>query len=419
MLKHPLKIRTKMSIAQIIFFVSFIVVIILLDTICFIYAFVPDTKIQWLDIRFLPRWALLLPLSLITLSLSGLWMMRSPKTITLLLAVAMIICISNTTIAAENRITLIEPAKFVSSRDVRLITNNESRQSGGGYVAEPKIVDCFAAMEYKYTGGRFKDQPIRFRLRMPHEIKPNKKYPLIVWFHGQGESGNDNTRQLSHLQKTMEFFAGSNQRDFFMLATQCPKDNNRWERSLSKDDNKGDAPFTITSEILEAIIQEFPIDVNRISVTGISSGGSAAWEFIRQHPRRFAALAPASGRPPQEAQPEPFLGTIIWAFNNRGDNGTPFDKTEQMIDVINANGGNAYLTLYEVSGHDAWTAMLRDEKIIGWLILQSLANPGPPQGIVCRPLSKTKQFLMFGLPVLIIVSCMVTSFLHRNRKEHV
>jgi predicted esterase len=419
LLKHPLKVKIKASVPQIIFFVSFIVIIILLDAICFIYAFIPDTKIQWQDIRFLPCWVLLIPLSLVTLSLSGLWMMRSKKTNILPLIVVMIFCISDTTIAAENRITLIEPAKFVSSRDVRLIANNESRLSGGGHVAEPKIVDCFAAMEYKYTGGRVKDQPIRFRLRMPSKIKPNKKYPLIVWFHGQGESSNDNTRQLAHLQKTMEFFAGSNQRDFFMLATQCPKDNNRWERSLSKNDDKGDAPLTITGEILEAIIQEFPIDVNRISVTGISSGGSAAWEFVRQHPRRFAALAPASGRPPQETEPEPFLGTIIWAFNNRGDSGTPFDKTEQIIEVINANGGNAHLTLYDVSGHDAWTSMLRDEKIIGWLILQSLANPGPPQGIVCRPLSKTKQFLMFGLPILIIVFCIVSSFLYRNHKEQV
>jgi predicted peptidase len=326
--------------------------------------------------------------------------------------------ISNTTFSAENRITQIEPAKFVSARDVRQTAKNESRQSDGGFVAEPKIVDCFAAMEYKYTGGRFKNQPIRFRMRMPQKIKPNKKYPLIVWFHGQGESDNDNTRQLSHLQKTMEFFAGSNQRDFFMIATQCPKDNNRWERSLSNDDDKGDAPLTITGEILEAIIQEFPIDVNRISVTGASSGGSAAWEFVRRHPRRFAALVPGSGRPPQNAEPEPFLGTVIWAFNNRDDKGTPFGVTERMIETINANGGNAYLTLYEVSGHDAWTPMLRDEKIIGWLILQSLSQPGPPQGMICRPLSKMKQFLMFGLPVLIIVACIIPSFLRRKREEH-
>ncbi|MDR3198694.1 MAG: hypothetical protein LBU34_12575 [Planctomycetaceae bacterium] len=419
LLKRPLTVKIKATFPQIVFFISFIVIIILLDTICFVYVFIPDTKIQWTDIRFLPQWALLIPLSFITLSLSGLWMMRSPKKVLLPLIISIIICISNTTIAAENRITLIEPAKFVSSRDVRLTANNESRQSGGGYIAEPKIVDCFAAMEYKYTGGRFKDQPIRFRLRMPQKIKPNQKYPLIIWFHGQGESSNDNTRQLAHLQKTMEFFAGSNQRDFFMLATQCPQDNNHWERSLSKDDDKGDAPLTITGEILETIIQEFPIDVNRISITGASSGGSAAWEFVRQHPRRFAALAPGSGRPPQVAEPEPFLGTVIWAFNNRDDKGTPFGETERFIEIINANGGNASLTLYEVSGHDAWTPMLRDEKIIGWLILQNLAKPGPPQGIVCRPLSKTKQFLMFGLPVLIIVSCTVLSFLYRNHKEHV
>ncbi|MDR1479543.1 MAG: hypothetical protein LBJ00_11445 [Planctomycetaceae bacterium] len=420
LLKRLFKIGMGIPTSQFIFFMSSIAIIILLDVICFIYILDSDTKIRWLDIRFCPYWAFLIPLSFVTLSISGLRIMYfniSNKTIILPLFAVMTLYTSDTLISAENSITLLEPAKFVSSRDVRLTLNKESHHSGGGYVAAPKIVDCFASMEYKYTGGRFKEQSIRFRLRMPREIKSNKKYPLIVWFHGQGESGNDNTRQLAHLQNAMEFFAGSQQRDFFMLATQCPKDNNRWERSISKKEDKGDSPLTITGEILEAIIQEFPVDVNRISIIGASSGGSAAWEFVRQHPRRFVALTPGSGRPPQDAEPELFLGTIIWAFNNRRDNGTPFDKTEQMITAIKAVGGDAYLTLYDVSGHDAWTPMLRDEKIIGWLILQSLAEPGPPLGVICRPRSKTQQFLMFGLPISIIIICIIRQFLYRNRYE--
>lgn len=58
---------------------------------------------------------------------------------------------------------------------------------------------------------------------------------------------------------------------------------------------------------------------------------------------------------------------------------------------------------------------MQQEKILGWLILQSLVKPGPPQGIVCRPLSKTQQWAMFGLPVLIIVGLLVPRVCVKNK----
>jgi len=59
---------------------------------------------------------------------------------------------------------------------------------------------------------------------------------------------------------------------------------------------------------------------------------------------------------------------------------------------------------------------MREEKLIGWLIRQSLVQPGPPQGVVYRPLTATQQFTWFGLPALIIIVCTVLFFCGR-RKE--
>jgi predicted peptidase len=101
--------------------------------------------------------------------------------------------------AEENvprKIILAEQAKRVSERDVKKASQSESEKNAdGGYNANIRVIDCFAAMEYHYTGGRYVDEPIRFRMYSPEKILLNKKYPLIIWFHGIGESGEDNTRQ--------------------------------------------------------------------------------------------------------------------------------------------------------------------------------------------------------------------------------
>ena len=48
-----------------------------------------------------------------------------------------------------------------------------------------------------------------------------------------------------------------------------------------------------------------------------------------------------------------FQNLPIWAFHNRGDEIIRCKDTENMIDSINKEGGNAKLTIYEVEGHDA------------------------------------------------------------------
>ncbi|MDO5554816.1 MAG: alpha/beta hydrolase-fold protein [Planctomycetia bacterium] len=434
-----------------VFFISLLTVLAMLNIFCYIILFSSERGFHWNDMRYWPLWVMILPISLVTLSLAGLELTRkktssspdedtekqkdgsikvvsganesgSESTNCSHIAVFAIVVASLTTwcgltVAAEPRIVVLEEAKYVSASEARDAGKMTSQAGQGGFLANASIVDCFAAMEYKYTGGRYDNEPIHFRLRGPAQIEPGKKYPMIIWLHGRGESGSDNTRQLAHLQLAMEFFAGPHQRNFFMLATQCPGDNSQWTHSLSQE-GKGDAPMTVTAEIVEALLHEYPIDATRLSVFGFSSGGTGAWEYARKSPHKLAALGACSGNPVAGARPEEYLGPAIWAFNNTGDAAVSADDAVIFIDGVNSAGGNAYLSLYKAAGHDTWTRAMREEKIIGWLILQSLEKGGPPQGMVCRPLTKTQQITMFALPVVIMIVCSV-SLLRNRRKEFI
>lgn len=309
------------------------------------------------------------------------------------------------------KIILVEEAKRVSERDIRKASQSESEKNAdGGYNANVNVIDCFAAMEYRYTGGRYVDKPIKFRMLLPEEMEPDKKYPLVIWFHGVGESGEDNTRQLSHVQSTIEYLTGKDKLDFFMIVTQCPSDNKNWETSISQE-GKGDAPMTIVEEILDTVIREYPVDENRLSVFGLCSGGNAAWNFVAKHPGRFAAMTACTSSP-GNATLDQFKNTAIWAFNNK-DDPAPWKSVQQFIAAHHANGGNSLMTLCETGGHDAWTNALLNQKVIGWMILQDLQKGGPPAGVVCYHRTAKQVFLLFGLP-LVAILCVIPFYRHQQ-----
>jgi predicted peptidase len=281
-----------------------------------------------------------------------------------------------------------------------------------GFVSVKSVVDCFDEMSYTYTGGRYNNEEIKFRMRSPNKIVAGKKYPLVVWFHGKGESDNENSRQLAHMQMTMEFLIGPKMLDCFIIATQCPKDNPNWFTSVSTE-GKGDAPITILREIFEAVLEEFPIDEDRISVFGLSSGGSAAWQFVMDSPEKFAGLVVCSATKPPGELP---TNVNIWTFANTGDGGVPIEQVRRSVEEINSNGGTALLTEMNTGGHDSWFAALGTKKVLAWMLLQKRNGIlNPPPGMVLTPKRWSQVFWYLGLPLC----CLLPFYVFRKRKREI
>ncbi|MGL4942145.1 MAG: hypothetical protein ACRC46_03020 [Thermoguttaceae bacterium] len=305
--------------------------------------------------------------------------------------------------AAFKKLTVISPAKIreVASRELVEITTAESaKHAVEGFLANPTAIDCFDEVTYNYTGGRYNNNPIRFRLRTPSHVDPKKKYPLVVWFHGKGESDNDNKRQLAHIQATLDLLLGPSSIDCYIMATQCPQDNPSWTSSLSTE-GIGDAPLTIAQEVFEAILDEYPIDTNKVSVFGLSSGGSAVWEFSRRNRGRIATIVPVSTNPPSVQFD---TDAVVWAFNCTKDNAAPSASVKPLVDAINQSGGLACLTEVKSEGHDAWTYALKDMHVLRWMTEQKLGTkPYPPPGICCNTMSVSGAIFGYAAPLLLIV----------------
>ncbi len=270
-----------------------------------------------------------------------------------------------------------------------------------GYLAHPEIVGLFSAMELRFTeNGVVKEIPFRFHL--PEKTPLGKRFPLIVFFHGEGESDDDNTRQLSHIQYAVNSFVGPQKFDCFILAAQCPADNHSWNSSENK---YGTSPLTYVELMIRAVIREYPIDVERVSAFGICSGATAAWRCAAKNPELFCALGLCSPVIDYYDSGIDVLRNVpVWFFGNNQDRAFPLENMRRTFDVMNQKGIRLYYS--ERNGtHDSWSKALRDDLIFNWLLSQKKGNDGPPPGVVVRARRSWREaFFATILPVLIILT---------------
>jgi predicted peptidase len=218
-----------------------------------------------------------------------------------------------------------------------------------------------------------KEGELKYRLLKPKDYDKEKKYPLVIFFHGAGERGDDNTKQLVH---GMGNFASDEIRDkypAFVIAPQCPN-NEQWV-NVSWSADKHTMPkeaansMQLSLELIADMQKEFSIDANRIYVTGLSMGGYATWDAIQREPKLFAAAAPICGGGDVEGA-KTMKDVPIWAFHGDQDGAVKPQRSRDMIAALKAVGGDPKYTEYPNTGHDSWSATYRDPKFYEWMFAQ-------------------------------------------------
>jgi dienelactone hydrolase len=113
-----------------------------------------------------------------------------------------------------------------------------------------------------------------FSMRPPQPFDRAREYGLIVSFHGAGAS--DDGQVGTYAPKDWAFVvAPTNRRNFGF-------DWQDWGRLDAL-------------EVLDFALLNFPIDPNRVYLTGHSMGGHGTWHVGLKHADRFAAIAPSAG----------------------------------------------------------------------------------------------------------------------------
>lgn len=212
-----------------------------------------------------------------------------------------------------------------------------------------------------------------YRLLKPNPYDSNKKYPLVIFLHGAGERGNDNTKQLVHGMN--DFASDKIMKSYpaFVIAPQCLEEkqwvNVSWSADKHTMPEKPAEPLRQTMDVVEALQKEFSIDKDRLYITGLSMGGYGTWDAIQRYPDRFAAAAPICGGGDVTGA-EAFKHVPVWAFHGDQDTAVKVGRSREMIEALKKAGGSPKYTEYKGVGHDSWSATYRDEEFYKWMFAQ-------------------------------------------------
>jgi predicted peptidase len=204
---------------------------------------------------------------------------------------------------------------------------------------------------------------LKYLLALPdgygdEEVKAGR-WPLLVFLHGAGESGDDLEKVKAHGPPKL-IAAGDRAFPCIVVSPQSPG------RGWNPD---------VLAALVDELCREYRVDEDRIWLTGLSMGGFGTWALAAANPDRFAAIAPiCGGANPNQA--DKLVGIPTWVFHGANDVVVPLSASRSIVDAIKAKGGEPKLTVYPEAGHDSWTETYADPALWDWLFAQSRAGRG-------------------------------------------
>lgn len=197
------------------------------------------------------------------------------------------------------------------------------------------------------------------------------KYPLVIFLHGSGERGSDNEAQLKW--GVLNFASDSNMKLYrpIVIAPQCPENmswSNLTEDTMSLLPNPS-KPMQLLMELINQTIKDFPVDTNRIYITGLSMGGYGTYDALMRYPNLFAAAVPVCGA--GDVSKASIIANIpIWIFHGALDPAVDPANSLKMVEALTKAGAHPGYTQYPKAGHFSWIAAYSDPMLMEWLFNQ-------------------------------------------------
>lgn len=193
----------------------------------------------------------------------------------------------------------------------------------------------------------------KYILQLPENIANNEELPLIVFLHGSGERGD--SVDLVKVHGPWNFIENHPDYRFAILAPQC-KTGEFWDvRKLSL--------------LLDEILVNYPIDANRIYLTGLSMGGYGTWDLAMFDPERFAAIAPVCGSTyRQKLMAHKVKDIPIWVFHGAMDETVPLMNSTKIVEKLKGMDADVQFTIYPYTAHHSWNEAYATEELYKWFL---------------------------------------------------
>lgn len=206
---------------------------------------------------------------------------------------------------------------------------------------------------------------VNYYLYLPKAQDPAEKLPVLIYFHGTRDTLARH-HGLAELIRT-----GQTEPKGIVILPQTANE------TVSADFHSGRYQDAVI-ELANSIAAEHNGDLNKLSVSGHSDGGSTAYQIVNGHPGIFAACAPISGigNIGQGIQE-----TYLWVFQGAKDYYVKPNAGLRVVLKCEQRGCHAMHHLYPDKDHDIQTLVFQDTfidengeetKLIDWLMSKEL-----------------------------------------------
>lgn len=217
---------------------------------------------------------------------------------------------------------------------------------------------------------------LKYRILYPENFDPAKKYPVLFFLHGRGESGNDNQKQLTHGARL--FLDPQFRKDYpaVVIFPQCAEQS-YWSNVIIDEVSgkrfftyqRGGAP-TLAMKLLLSLTQQITkesfTDTKRIYVGGLSMGGMGTFELLRRSTKTFAAaFAICGGDDPANAKK--YKKVPLWIFHGGLDDVVNPQLAYSVYRELRQLGHTPKFTIYPKANHNSWDPAFAEKDLLPWL----------------------------------------------------
>lgn len=229
------------------------------------------------------------------------------------------------------------------------------------------------AATYHYQDDRgIVNLPYRFYFPTDYDAEGDRTYPIVIFLHGAGERGTDNT---SHVDINVTLFQTLIKRnDCIIIAPQCAAGSrwveHDWGLGSYTADEVASPMLSAAMALLKETMETEAVDPSRVYAIGLSMGAFGVWDMLIREPYLFAAAIPSEGAgDPSKA--ELLVDIPIWTFHGEVDTAVPVTGTREMVAAIkNAGGEKINYTEYPGRGHGCWYTVWEMPEAYRWLFSQ-------------------------------------------------
>ena len=183
--------------------------------------------------------------------------------------------------------------------------------------------------------------------------KMNRPLPLIVQLHGAGERGDGGEALAKVDTHGFSKYIKDTETECIFIMPQCPE-NSFWAARVES-----------IVGFIEALFRAYPVDTERVYLTGLSMGGFGTWFTAMARPDLFAAIAPVCGG--GMAWNAGVLKMPVWAFHGEDDKTVSVRNSDEMVEALEKQGRDITYTRLAGVGHNAWDYAY-NEKLLDWLL---------------------------------------------------